>query len=61
MHGEDRPPLPPQAPDPADCCGEGCMNCVHDVYDAALVRYRVQLAAWRVRHGDQAESGGAGS
>ncbi len=43
-------PLPPTAPDAADCCGEGCVRCVHDVYEEALERYEVALAAWRARH-----------
>jgi len=42
----------PAEPDPADCCGEGCVNCVFDLYEAALARYEAQLAAWRARHGD---------
>ena len=48
----DRPPVRPAEPDPADCCGEGCVNCVFDLYEAALARYEAQLAAWRARHGD---------
>ncbi|MGA9341652.1 MAG: oxidoreductase-like domain-containing protein [Rhodanobacteraceae bacterium] len=47
---DDPPPKPPQEPDPADCCGEGCVNCVFDVYEAAVERYEVALAAWRQRH-----------
>ena len=45
----DPPPKRPSEPDPADCCGEGCVNCVYDVYEAALARYEKELAAWRAR------------
>ena len=45
----DPPPQRPSEPDPADCCGEGCVNCVYDVYEAALARYEKDLAAWRTR------------
>ena len=47
---DDPPPQRPGEPDPADCCGEGCVNCVYDVYEAALARYERDLAAWRARH-----------
>lgn len=35
-------PLPPrpEPPDPADCCGSGCVRCIFDLYDD-------QLRAWR--------------
>lgn len=46
----DPEPTPPLEPDAADCCGEGCIRCVHDVYDDAMERYRVALEAWRTRH-----------
>ena len=45
----DPPPVRPTEPDAADCCGEGCANCVFDVYEAALERYEAALAAWRAR------------
>jgi hypothetical protein len=35
---------PPTAPDPADCCGEGCSNCVFDQYEAAMQRWRDRQA-----------------
>lgn len=50
---EDPPPLRPAEPDPQDCCGEGCAQCVLDRYDEALERYRDALAAWRLRHPDE--------
>jgi hypothetical protein len=49
---DDPPPVPPTEPDPGDCCGEGCVNCVLDRYDAAMERYRAALAAWQARHPD---------
>ena len=51
MHADDDPaPLPPDEPDPGDCCGGGCVNCVFDVYEAELARHQVRLEAWRRRH-----------
>jgi hypothetical protein len=54
----DPPPIPPVAPDPGDCCGEGCVNCIYDVYEASLERYRTLLEAWQARHPDDAEAHG---
>jgi hypothetical protein len=45
----DPAPVPPTEPDPADCCGEGCVRCVFDRYDEALERYQRALAAWQAR------------
>jgi hypothetical protein len=57
MHADADPrPQPPPEPDPRDCCGEGCANCVLDLYDAALERYEAALRDWRLRH---PEAGGA--
>lgn len=39
-------PRPPQEPDAAECCGEGCVRCVFDVYEAKMVRYRADLERW---------------
>jgi hypothetical protein len=47
---DDPPPQRPSEPDAADCCGEGCVRCVYDVYEDALERYEEALAAWRARH-----------
>jgi oxidoreductase family protein len=46
----DPKPVRPTEPDAADCCGEGCVRCVYDVYEDALERYRAALAAWQERH-----------
>lgn len=46
----DPQPPPPLEPDAADCCGEGCVRCIYDLYDEALQCYRAELAAWRQRH-----------
>jgi len=56
----DPMPQPPPEPDPEDCCGEGCVRCVYDVYDEALERYRAALAAWHARHPDDSVSRGDG-
>ena len=45
----DPAPVRPVEPDPADCCGEGCVRCVFDRYDEALERYQRALAAWQTR------------
>ncbi|MEP6907313.1 MAG: oxidoreductase-like domain-containing protein [Pseudoxanthomonas sp.] len=47
---QDPPPPPPIKPDPGDCCGEGCVRCVYDVYETALERYEEAMAAWQARH-----------
>lgn len=39
-------PTPPEEPDALDCCGEGCVRCVYDVYDEAIAEYRQALATW---------------
>ncbi|GAA0708735.1 oxidoreductase-like domain-containing protein [Dokdonella soli] len=52
----DDPPVRPIEPDPADCCGEGCANCVFDVYETALARYEAAFAAWRARQRKPDES-----
>lgn len=47
---DDPRPVPPDEPDPSDCCGEGCVRCIYDVHDEAVQRYRVALQAWLARH-----------
>ena len=51
---DDPTPQPPPEPDARDCCGEGCVNCIFDMYDDALERYRAELAAWQERQRDRA-------
>ncbi|WP_132143918.1 oxidoreductase-like domain-containing protein [Luteibacter rhizovicinus] len=51
---DDPEPQPPPEPDAEECCGEGCVRCVYDVYDEAMERYRERLAAWKSRHGSPA-------
>ncbi|MFT4069868.1 oxidoreductase-like domain-containing protein [Paraburkholderia sp.] len=46
---DDPPPQPPVKPDLEDCCHSGCTQCVFDLYDEALERYEIALAAWRQR------------
>ncbi|MEO7013597.1 MAG: oxidoreductase-like domain-containing protein [Dokdonella sp.] len=42
-------PQPPPEPDPADCCGSGCVRCIFDSHDDAMERYRAALAEWNER------------
>jgi hypothetical protein len=51
---DDPRPQPPPAPDPLDCCGEGCVRCIYDGYDDALEAHRTTLAAWLARHPEAA-------
>ncbi len=46
----DSLPRQPQAPDPLDCCGEGCVRCIHDIHEEAMHHYNYLLAAWKLRH-----------
>ncbi|HEY5970680.1 MAG TPA: oxidoreductase-like domain-containing protein [Pseudoxanthomonas sp.] len=46
---DDPPPQRPPEPDPAECCGEGCANCVYDLHEAALLRYEREMEEWRAR------------
>ena len=48
--GDDPQPQPPPTPDPGNCCGDGCANCIHDLHEQAMVRYRELMVAWRARH-----------
>lgn len=52
---DDPRPRAPAEPDPTECCGEGCVPCVYDRYEAALERYRAALADWQARHPDITE------
>lgn len=47
---DDPPPVPPERPDPDECCNSGCIPCVYDRYDEAMETYREALKAWRSRH-----------
>jgi hypothetical protein len=53
MSADDPKPQRPTEPDPADCCGGGCVSCVYDLYDVALARYEAALAQWLQRHPDE--------
>ena len=47
---DDPRPLRPVEPDAADCCGEGCVRCVFDIYEQKVERYEKALAQWQARH-----------
>jgi hypothetical protein len=47
---KDPRPTPPEKPDPDECCGSGCVQCVLDLYEDELSRYEEALAAWQTRH-----------
>jgi hypothetical protein len=49
---DDPMPQPPVEPEAIDCCGEGCVPCIYDIYEQALADYREALAAWYARHPD---------
>ena len=49
MSKPDPQPQPPVQPALEDCCRSGCTPCVFDLYEDAMERYRVQLAAWQMR------------
>jgi hypothetical protein len=61
LNNPDPQPPRPHEPDPADCCGEGCVNCVFDVYEAALEKYEADLTAWRARHAGDAQQPSSGA
>lgn len=50
----DARPRPPRQPELDDCCRSGCTPCVFDLYDTAMERYELALAAWLARHPDAA-------
>ncbi len=43
-------PPPPEKPDPNSCCGSGCVPCIFDYYDTALLAWAEKhagLTTWR--------------
>jgi len=46
---DDPRPEPPERPANDDCCHCGCDPCIFDLYNEALERWRVELAAWEAR------------
>lgn len=55
-------PAPPEAPDPSDCCGGGCVRCVFDVYDERMAEWREACARIDAASaaGEPAAGGGTG-
>ena len=51
----DPEPVAPRQPELEDCCRSGCVPCVFDLYEDAMERYRIQLAAWKARNRPPAE------
>lgn len=49
---------PPEKPGPFDCCGQGCIPCVYDLYAEELRHYE----EWRALQGnsEQAQKNEAG-
>jgi hypothetical protein len=47
---DDPRPTPPKQPELEDCCHSGCSPCVFELYEEALERYEIALAAWEARH-----------
>lgn len=58
LTGGDPEPRKPVEPDPAGCCGSGCVRCIFDIHDDAMQRYREELAAWRRRQDGSAPGSG---
>ena len=52
MTTSDVEPVPPIEPQPEDCCGGGCANCVYIRYGLAMERYHEAFCAWRIRNPD---------
>ena len=46
LQDDDLPP-PPVKPDPADCCGSGCIPCILEVYEDELDDWRERVRAIR--------------
>jgi len=43
-------PPPPEKPDADSCCGSGCVPCIFDYYDSALLAWAEKYAGvnnWR--------------
>ena len=36
-------PPKPEEPDPSECCGRGCENCVYIYYERALEKWREKI------------------
>ncbi len=53
----DERPRPPQEPNAEECCGEGCVRCVFDLYESRLERYRAALQRWLEDQDDQDDQG----
>ncbi|MEP6882989.1 MAG: oxidoreductase-like domain-containing protein [Dokdonella sp.] len=51
-------PQAPAEPDPADCCGSGCVRCIFDLHDDAMQRYREALAQWEIQQFDRKRDSG---
>ena len=47
----------PLEPEVADCCGDGCARCIFDIYEEALARFEVDLAAWHARQRQRGDNG----
>jgi len=40
-------PAPPTPPDPAECCGRNCVNCIFVYHERAMQRWREHCMALR--------------
>ena len=52
----DPRPVPPERPDPEDCCNSSCNPCIFDLYADALARYRSELHDWEARRAQRSNS-----
>ena len=52
----DPRPVPPERPNPADCCNSSCNPCIFDLYADALDRYQVEVQEWEEREARRKQS-----
>ena len=52
----DPRPVPPERPNPGDCCNSSCNPCIFDLYADALDRYQKELQDWEEREAQRKRS-----
>jgi Oxidoreductase-like protein, N-terminal len=41
------PPVEPNKPNDDDCCGNGCVNCVWDVYERDFEKFKEEMGKYQ--------------